>query len=37
MTLHGNGIGALSDFDNNMVDKTPLSIAMKSGLGALVD
>lgn len=37
MTLHGNGIGALSDFDNNMIDKTPLSIAMKSGLGALVD
>ena len=37
MTLHGNGVGALSDFDNNMIDKTPLSIAMKSGLGALID
>jgi hypothetical protein len=37
MTLHGNRIGALADFDNNIVPKAPMSVALESSLGPLID
>lgn len=37
MVLHGNRIGALADFDNNIVPKSPMSVALESSLGPLVD
>ena len=37
MTLHGSGVGSLADFNNNIVDKTPLSVTMKAGLAPLID
>ena len=37
MTLHGSGVGSLADFNNNVVDKTTLSVAMKASLAPLID
>lgn len=37
LNLHGTGVGSLATFDNNIVDKCPLSFALKSGLAPLVD
>lgn len=37
LNLHGTGVGNLATFNNNIVDKTPLSIALQSGLAPLVD
>lgn len=37
LELHGTGVGNLATFDNKIVDKTPLSIALKAGLAPLVD
>lgn len=37
LNLHGNGIGSLATFDNNIVDKCPLSTALKAGLAPLID
>lgn len=37
MTLKGSGVGSLADFDNNIVAKTPLSIAMQASLSPLID
>lgn len=37
LNLHGTGVGSLSTFDNNIVDKCPLSSALKAGLAPLVD
>lgn len=37
MTLHGNRIGALANFDNNIVPKSPMSLALESSLGPLID
>lgn len=37
MVLHGNRIGALANFDNNIVPKSPMSVALESSLGPLVD
>lgn len=37
MTLHGSGVGSLADFNNNVVDKTTLSAAMKASLAPLID
>lgn len=37
MTLKGSGIGQLSDFDNNIISKTPLSVAFQLSLGPLID
>ena len=37
MTLHGNRIGALANFDNNIVPKSPMSLALETSLGPLID
>lgn len=37
MTLHGNRVGALTNFDNNIIPKAPVSTAIESSLGPLVD
>lgn len=37
MTLHGNRIGALANFDNNIVPKSPMSLAIETSLGPLID
>lgn len=37
MVLHGNRIGALANFDNNIVPKSPMSVALESSLGPLID
>lgn len=37
MILHGNEIGALTNFDNNIVPKAPMSIALESSIGPLID
>lgn len=37
LNLHGTGVGSLATFNNNIVDKSPLSIALQSGLAPLVD
>jgi hypothetical protein len=37
MTLHGNRIGALTNFDNNIVPKSPMSVAIESSIGPLID
>lgn len=37
LNLHGTGVGSLATFNNNIVDKTTLSMALKSGLAPLVD
>lgn len=37
LNLHGSGVGSLATFNNSIVDKTPLSVALKSGLAPLVD
>ena len=37
MTLHGNRIGALTNFDNNIVPKSPMSLALETSLGPLID
>lgn len=37
MTLHGNVIGALTNFDNNIVPKAPMSTAIQSSIGPLID
>lgn len=37
MTLHGNSIGALANFDNNVVPKAPISTAIESSIGPLID
>lgn len=37
MVLHGNVIGALTNFDNNIVPKAPMSTAIQSSIGPLID
>lgn len=37
LNLHGTGVGSLATFNNNIVDKSPLSIALQSGLAPLID
>ena len=37
MVLHGNIIGALTNFDNNIVPKAPMSTAIQSSIGPLID
>lgn len=37
VTLHGTGVGALANFNNNIVPKTPVSVALQEALGPLVD
>lgn len=37
LNLHGNGVGSLATFNNNIVDRVPLSVALQSGLAPLVD
>jgi len=37
MTLHGNMIGQLADYDNNIVPKTPISLAIQNSLGPITD
>lgn len=37
MSLHGNRIGALANFDNNIVPKSPMSLALETSLGPLID
>lgn len=37
MTLHGNMIGQLADYDNNIVPKTPISLAIQHSLGPITD
>ena len=37
MTLRGNRIGALANFDNNIVPKSPMSLAIETSLGPLID
>jgi hypothetical protein len=37
LNLHGTGVGNLATFNNNIVDKTPLSVALQQGLAPLVD
>ena len=37
LNLHGTGVGSLATFNNNIVDKTTLSVALKSGLAPLID
>lgn len=37
LNLHGTGVGSLATFNNNIVDKSPLSVALQSGLAPLID
>lgn len=37
LNLHGTGVGSLATFNNNIVGKSPLSIALQSGLAPLID
>lgn len=37
MTLHGNTVGALTNFDNNIIPKSPMSIALETSIGPLID
>jgi hypothetical protein len=37
LNLHGTGVGSLATFNNNIVDKSPLSIALQAGLAPLID
>lgn len=37
MTLHGNMIGQLADYNNNIVPKTPISLAIQNSLGPITD
>jgi hypothetical protein len=37
LNLHGTGIGSLATFNNNIVGKVPLSVALETGLAPLID
>lgn len=37
MDLHGNMVGALTNYDNNIVSKGPMSLAIESSIGPLID
>ena len=37
MTLHGTVSGALTNYDNNIIPKSPISTAIESSIGPLVD
>ncbi len=37
MQLHGTVVGALTNFDNNIVPKAPMSLALESSIGPLID
>ena len=37
MTLHGTTVGALSNYDNNIIPKAPLSLALQNSIGPLID
>lgn len=37
MTLHGNVSGVLTNYDNNIIPKAPISTAIESSIGPLID
>lgn len=37
MQLHGTAVGALTNFDNNIIPKAPVTLAIESSIGPLID
>ena len=35
--LHGNDVGALTSYDNNIIPKLPVSLAIQNSIGPLID